>query len=236
MIPTIVNTVAVVIGGLLGLVLKGRMAERYQDAVIVAAGLVTLVLGMGMALLSGGTILIVILALVLGGLIGTALRVENGILKAGNSLWKILFPKEDVGAFGRGFLDATMLFCVGPMTIVGSIEAGLQGDYEVLFTKSALDGLMAIILAAGSGSGSGSGVVASAFSLFVIQGAITLGAGALAPVLTEAILVEIGALGGYLILMIGLNLLKIKRVKTADFLPAILLIVLFAWGRDFIAG
>ena len=227
MIATVVNTVTVIIGGLIGLFLKGKIAQRYQDSVSVGVGLVTLVLGMSMAL-SGGTILLVIPALVLGGLVGTALRVEDAILRAGDGLRKIVSPKEEGGTFARGFLDATVLFCVGPMTIVGSIEAGLQGNYDVIFTKSAMDGFMAIILAAASGAG----VVVSALSVFVIQGAITLGAGALASVVTEGILAEIGALGGYLILMIALNLLNLKRVRTADFLPAIVVVVLFAWGRD----
>jgi uncharacterized membrane protein YqgA involved in biofilm formation len=230
MIATVVNTIAVIIGGLLGLLLRGRISERYQSAVTVGVGLVTLVLGMSMAL-SGGSILLVIPSLILGGLAGTALRIEDGILKAGDSLRRIISPKEEGGTFAQGFLDATVLFCVGPMTIVGSIEAGLQGRYDVIFTKSAMDGFMAIILAASSGAG----VLVSALSVFVVQGALTLGAGALAPYVTEPILAEVGALGGYLILMISLNLLNLKRVKTADFLPAVLLVVLFAWGRDALA-
>lgn len=229
MIATIVNTVTVLLGGLIGMLLKGRIAQRYQDSVSVGVGLITLVLGMSMAL-SGGTLLLVIPALVLGGLIGTALKVEDAILKVGDGLKKFISSKEDSGSFASGFLDATVLFCVGPMTIVGSIEAGLQGNYDVIFTKSAMDGFMAIILAASSGMG----VVFSALSVLLIQGAITLGAGALAPVVTEGILAEIGALGGYLILMIALNLLNLRKVRTADFLPAIVLVVLFAWGRGFL--
>ena len=228
MIATIVNTITVIIGGFLGLLLRGRIEERYQDAVTIGVGLITLVLGMSMAL-SGGSVLLVLPSLVVGGLIGTALGIEAAILRAGDGLRRILSPKEEGGTFARGFLDATVLFCVGPMTIVGSIEAGLQANYDVLFTKSAMDGFMAIVLAAASGAG----VMASALSVLVIQGALTLGAGALAPVVTEGILGEIGALGGYLILMIALNLLKLKKVKTADFLPAILLVVALAWLRDF---
>ncbi|MCD6343969.1 MAG: DUF554 domain-containing protein, partial [Spirochaetaceae bacterium] len=133
------------------------------------------------------------------------------------------------GLFARGFLDATILFCVGPMTIVGSIEAGLQGNYDIIFTKSAMDGFMAIVLAASSGAG----VIFSALSVLVIQGGLTLGSGALAPLVTDSILAEIGALGGYLILMIALNLLNLKKVKTANFLPSLLLVILFAWGRSF---
>ncbi len=228
MIATLVNTLTVIIGGLLGLLLKGRIAEKYRDSVTVGVGLITLVLGMSMAL-SGGTILLILPALVLGGLAGTALRIEDGILKSGDVLRKLMTPGEEDGLFARGFLDATILFCVGPMTIVGSIEAGLQGNYDIIFTKSAMDGFMAIVLAASSGAG----VIFSALSVLLIQGGLTLGSGALAPLVTDSILAEIGALGGYLILMIALNLLNLKKVKTANFLPSLLLVILFAWGRSF---
>jgi len=231
MIATIVNTITVIIGGLIGLLLKGRIAERYRDSVTVGVGLITLVLGMSMAL-SGGSILLILPALVLGGLAGTALKIEAGILKGGDGIRKLISSGEDDGLFARGFLDATILFCVGPMTIVGSIEAGLQGNYDIIFTKSVMDGFMAIVLAASSGAG----VIASALSVLVIQGGITLGAGALAPLVTEGILAEIGALGGYLILMIALNLLNLKRVKTANFLPSLVLVVLFAWMRNLFAA
>lgn len=215
------------IGGLLGLSLRGRITKDSEETVSTAVGLVTLVLGMDMAL-SGGTLLIVIPALVLGGLMGTALGVEKGILKAGDSLRRIVSPGDEGGLFARGFLDATVLFCVGPMTVVGSIEAGLKGNYDVIFTKTAMDASIAVIMAAGLGAG----VAASAISILVVQGAITLAAGALSPVVTDGVLEEIGSLGGYLVLMISLNLLNVKRVKTGNYLPAIPLIVLFRWGRD----
>ena len=213
------------IGGLLGLLLRGRITKDSEETVSTAVGLVTLVLGMDMAL-SGGTLLIVIPALVLGGLMGTALGVEKGILKAGDSLRRIVSPGDEGGLFARGFLDATVLFCVGPMTVVGSIEAGLKGNYDVIFTKTAMDASIAVIMAAGLGAG----VAASAISILVVQGAITLAAGALSPVVTDGVLEEIGSLGGYLVLMISLNLLNVKRVKTGNYLPAIPLIVLLRWG------
>ena len=227
MTAVLINAGAVMIGGLLGLLLRGRITKESEETVSTAVGLVTLVLGMDMAL-SGGTLLIVIPALVLGGLMGTALGVEKGILKAGNSLRRIVSPGDEGGMFARGFLDATVLFCVGPMTVVGSIEAGLKGNYDVIFTKTAMDASIAVIMAAGLGAG----VAASAISILVVQGAITLGADALSPVVTDGVLEEIGSLGGYLVLMISLNLLNVKRVKTGNYLPAIPLIVLFRWGRD----
>ena len=227
MTAVLINAGAVMIGGLLGLSLKGRITKDSEETVSTAVGLVTLVLGMDMAL-SGGTLLIVIPALVLGGLMGTALGVERGILKAGDSLRRIVSPGDEGGAFARGFLDATVLFCVGPMTVVGSIEAGLKGNYDVIFTKTAMDASIAVIMAAGLGAG----VAASAISILVVQGAITLAADALSPVVTDGVLEEIGSLGGYLVLMISLNLLNVKRVKTGNYLPAIPLIVLFRWGRD----
>lgn len=212
------------------MILKGRITGRSRDAVTSSVGLVVLVLGMKMAL-SGGSLLLILLSLVLGGLAGTALRIESGILKAGDSLKKLISPNDEDGRFARGFLDATVLFCVGPMTIVGSIEAGLNGNYDVLFTKSALDGFMAIILAASSGAG----VIASALSVLLIQGGLTLGAEAISPFITENILAEIGALGGILILMIALNIMNLKQIKTANYLPAIILVVLFAWIKNSIS-
>ena len=224
MTAVIINTVAVALGGLLGLLFKGRITKDCEETVSIAVGLVTAVLGMDMAL-SGGTLLIVIPSLVLGGLIGTALGVENAILKAGEVLRKVVSSRDGEGLFARGFLDATVLFCVGPMTVVGSIEAGLKGNYDVIFTKTAMDASIAVIMA----SSLGGGVAASAISILLVQGAITLGANALSGVFTEGVLAEIGSLGGYLVLMISLNLLNIKRVKTGNYLPAIPLIVLFRW-------
>ncbi len=227
MIATFVNTIAVIAGGLLGLLLRGRISGRYQDAVTSGVGLVVLVLGMKMAL-TGESLLLILLALVLGGLAGTALKIESGILKAGDALRRIVSSREEDGRFAKGFLDATVLFCIGPMTIVGSVEAGLNGNYEVLFTKSALDGFMAIVLAATFGAG----VIASALSVLVVQGGITLAAGALAPYITDSILAEIGSLGGVLILMIAMNILNLKQVKTANYLPSIILVILFSWVRN----
>jgi uncharacterized membrane protein YqgA involved in biofilm formation len=227
MIATFVNTIAVIAGGLLGLLLRGRISGRYQDAVTSGVGLVVLVLGMKMAL-TGESLLLILLALVLGGLAGTALKIESGILKAGDALRRIVSSREEDGRFAKGFLDATVLFCIGPMTIVGSVEAGLNGNYDVLFTKSALDGFMAIVLAATFGAG----VIASALSVLVVQGGITLAAGALAPYITDSILAEIGSLGGVLILMIAMNILNLKQVKTANFLPSIILVILFSWVRN----
>ena len=165
MTAVLINAGAVMIGGLLGLLLRGRITKDSEETVSTAVGLVTLVLGMDMAL-SGGTLLIVIPALVLGGLMGTALGVEKGILKAGDSLRRIVSPGDEGGLFARGFLDATVLFCVGPMTVVGSIEAGLKGNYDVIFTKTAMDASIAVIMAAGLGAG----VAASAISILVVQG------------------------------------------------------------------
>jgi uncharacterized membrane protein YqgA involved in biofilm formation len=227
MIATFVNTIAVIAGGLLGLLLRGRISGRYQDAVTSGVGLVVLVLGMKMAL-TGESLLLILLALVLGGLAGTALKIESGILKAGDALRRIVSSREEDGRFAKGFLDATVLFCIGPMTIVGSVEAGLNGNYEVLFTKSALDGFMAIVLAATFGAG----VIVSALSVLVFQGGITLAAGALAPYITDSILAEIGSLGGVLILMIAMNILNLKQVKTANYLPSIILVILFSWVRN----
>ena len=224
MIITVINAAAVIAGGLLGLLLKGRVPEKYKLAVTSSIGLVTLVLGMRMAL-EGHDVQILIPSLVAGGLIGTALKIESGILKAGESLKKLIPTNEDSSMFARGFLDASILFCVGPMTIIGSIQAGLSADYSIIFTKTFLDGFMALVLA----SAFGSGVVFSALSILVIQGGITLGASALSSFFSENVLLQIGSMGGYLILMIALDLLGLKRIKTANFLPALVLAALLGY-------
>ena len=225
MIATFVNMATVLAGSLLGLWLHGRIRDRYEQTVLTAVGLFTLVLGMKMAL-EGRSVLVILVALVLGGLAGTAMRIEDRILGVGEAIKRRLPVGGDTGTFAQGFLDSSVLFCVGPMTVVGSLQAGMMGDYAVIFTKSTMDGFMAIILAGALGAG----VVFSVITILLIQGGLTLLSSLLAPLLDEAILSEVSALGGLLILMIGLNLLGLKKIRTADFTPALILIVLFAWA------
>jgi len=222
MIATIINALAVLIGSLIGLSLKGRIRDRYENNVFTALGIFTLVLGISMALKPCNP-LYMVFALVLGGLCGTWMRIEGNILVLGEWIKNRLPVSMREGPFAMGFLDATVLFCVGAMTIVGSFKAGIEKDYQLLFLKSVMDGSVAILLAAVMGWG----VALSALSVLVIQGTLTLMSGLVSPFVDPAMIDAVSAVGGLLIMMIGINLLKLKEVKTANFMPALVLIILF---------
>ncbi len=222
MIATIINAAAVIVGSVVGLLLKRRIGERIRVVLFSGIGVITLVIGMSMAL-SFERILYLALAIVLGGMTGTWIGVEDAILKLGEWLKRRFGQQDSGGEFAYGFLSASVLFCVGAMTIIGSFQAGVDGNYELLLTKSVMDGFMAILLAASLGVG----VAASAIAILVYQGGLTLLAVYLSPLVTPLLLSEITAVGGALILMIGINLLDLKRIKTADYIPAILWVILF---------
>ena len=255
MFATIVNCVAVVLGSLLGLVVAGRVKDSYKNIVFDGAGITTLVIGVSMALRSGRIVYLAI-ALIAGGLIGTWLDIEGAILRLGVVLERLTTRRKPKAAaavatggagktgkdaaiddgrsgwdFGHGFLNASVLFCVGAMALVGSFKAGTEGDYSLILTKSVLDGFMAILMTAAMGPG----VAFSALPILLYQGALTLAAGFLKPFVSDLMLAELTGIGGAFVLMIGLNLLGLKKIKTADFLPALLLIIAFVLADPLIA-
>jgi uncharacterized protein len=221
MLPTFVNAAAVVVGSLAGILLGRRISDPFREIIYAGVGVFTLIIGMIMSI-ETQRVLYLALSVVIGGLLGTWWGVENGILKLGEFL-KARFHKNAEGDFAYGFLSASVLFCVGAMTIVGSFTAGVDHDYQLLFTKSVMDGFMAILLA----SALGPGVVFSALVILVYQGSLTLLAGVVRPWVTDLMLSEISAVGGALIIMIGINLLNLRQIKTANFIPALLVIVVF---------
>ena len=169
MLATIVNALAVLAGSFLGLLFKRRLSKRYEETVYTATGIISIVIGVGMALKATHTLAFA-LALILGGLSGSFLDVEGQVLRLGEAL-KRRFAKRDSGStFASGFLDASILFCAGAMAIVGSFKAGTEGDYSLILTKSVMDGCVAVLLAATLGSG----VAFSALTVLVYQGALTL--------------------------------------------------------------
>jgi uncharacterized membrane protein YqgA involved in biofilm formation len=190
-------------------------------------------------------VLYLALSLVGGGIIGAALHVEDAVLRFGALLRRIgqrLDPKtrpavldgrpapESETSFAQGFLEASVLFCVGSMAILGSIQAGTSGDYRLLLTKSVMDGFIAILLAAGLGAG----VAASALSILAYQGLLTLLAGFLQPFISPLILGMISSVGGPMVMMIGINLLGLRKIPTANFLPALVLAVAFGLANPWI--
>lgn len=213
---TLVNCATVICGGGLGLAFSGRLPETFRRTVFTGLGLATLAIGLSMALKMQNP-LIVIFATCLGGIMGAALAMDARLNGLGERLKRLARSKND--RFTEGLVTAFLLFCVGSLTILGAFDEGLRGDATLLYTKSVLDGFAALALA----STFGMGVVASVVPLFAYQTTLTLFAGSLAPFVSPAMLAELTATGGLLIVGIGLNLLDLKKIPLADFLPALAL-------------
>lgn len=220
MLGVIVNTGAIILGGVIGLLLKKGLSESIKNIVITAIGLSTIVIGIGSAILSEN-ILLLILSLVSGGIIGTLLQIDNRLERFGKNIEEKYASEE--GGFAKGFVLATLIYCIGAMAIVGSIEAGVEGDNTTLYIKSILDGVTAIIFTASLGYG----VIFSSIPVLIYQGAIVLLGIQIEPLLTEEIINEMSAVGGVLILGIGLNLLDIKKIPLGDLLPAVFIPLIY---------
>ena len=215
MTGTLLNTLAVVIGASLGLLLGQRLPDRMRTTVMHGLGLVTLVAGLRMAL-GTANILIVMGSILLGGVIGEWLRIEDGLQMLGDRL-QARFKSSSSASLAEGFVTASLIFCVGPMAILGSIRDGMVGDYSLLAIKSLLDGFASLALAASLGIG----VLFSAASVLVMQGSISLLAAVAKVGLSEAMVTEMSAAGGVVMMGISLLLLDLKRIRVASLLPAI---------------
>ena len=221
---TIVNVVAVLVGSGIGLAIGNRLPERLQRVITTGLGLSTLLIGMQMAL-KVQNLLVVIASMVIGGVIGELLRIETGLERAGE--WLKTQARSGSGTFVTGYVTASLVFCVGPMTIVGSIQEGISGNPDIIYTKSLLDGAASVAFA----SSLGIGVSFAAVTVLVLQGALTLLGKHLAFLLRPEILNELTATGGLLILAIGLLLLDVKRLRVANLLPALAVAVLLTAAR-----
>ncbi len=221
---TIVNVVAVLVGSGIGLAVGNRLSERFQRIITTGLGLSVLLIGVQMAL-KVQNMLVVIASMVLGGLIGEFLGIEAGLERAGE--WLKARARTGSGTFVTGYVTASLVFCVGPMTIVGSIQEGMSGNAEIIYMKSMLDGAASIAFA----SSLGVGVSFAAITVLVLQGALTLLGKQLAFLLRPEILNELTATGGLLILAIGLLLLEVKRLRVANLLPALVVAVLLTAAR-----
>jgi len=223
-IGTIINAAAVVAGSLIGIVLKHRYPERLKDIFFQAIGLVTLVIGVRMAL-QVENILALIFSLLLGGVAGELLGLEERIERGTQKLKGRLARgggRSGEGRFSEGLVTAFLIFCMGSMTIVGSIDEGLRGDRSILLTKSVMDGFTSIALA----STFGTGVLFSAFPLLLFQGAITILASVSQRFFTPLMVSQLTAVGGTMLLGLGIGLLQIRKIKVINFLPALLIVVL----------
>ncbi|HET89852.1 MAG TPA: DUF554 domain-containing protein [Chloroflexi bacterium] len=225
-IGTLINVVTVVIGGSAGLLLGARLPERMRETIMHGLGLLTIVIGVQLTL-ETDNILIVLGSLLVGGIVGEWLGIESRIDRLGRWLEQRTSRSGEQAAgqpslststqFSQAFLSASLLFCVGPMTILGSIQDGLTGDYTLLAVKATLDGFAALAFA----STMGPGVLFSALTVLIYQGALTLGAGWASAVLTDPMVAEMTATGGVLMLALGLGLLEIKRIRAGNLLPAL---------------
>ena len=215
MIGTAINVGAILVGSLAGSSVGSRLPERMRTTVLNGLGLLTVLIGLQMAL-ETKNILVVMGALLLGGITGEILRISEGLDKLGDFLQSIL-AQGGSRNFSEGFITASLVFCVGPMAVLGSIQDGLTGDYRLLTIKSLLDGFASVAFSASMGWS----VACSAVSILLYQGAITLFAGMLSKWLSDPMIAEMTATGGLLIVGIGLKLLNIKDVRLANFLPAL---------------
>ena len=212
------NAVAIIAGGLLGCLLRGGIKEKLRDTINYGLALCVMIIGVSGALKTDDT-LVMIVSVIVGSVIGEWLRIEDGITRLGDWAQSKL-AKGDTG-FSAGFVSASLLFCVGAMAVVGALEAGLQNKPDTLLAKSALDGVFSIILA----STYGPGVIFSAVPVLIYQGAIALLAGVLSPLLTDALITEMSAVGSLLIVAIGINSMEClkSRIRVGNMLPAILI-------------
>ena len=221
----IVNTGTVLAGSLLGLLFKKGIPEKVNRAVMIALGLFTLYIGMDGAL-GAQSPLIVVASLVLGAIVGTLLDIDGAINRLG--LWAERRFNRGEGekvSLAEGFMTASLLFCVGAMTVNGAIEAGVQGKNTLFYTKALMDLCSSMMLAAGLGLG----VMLSAAFVLVFQGLLVLLAGWIAPVLTPAAIAEMTAAGSLIMVGLGLNLLGVTKIKVADYLPAIVIAPVICW-------
>lgn len=227
MTGTFLNIVTVLIGGVIGLIFGARIPEKLKATVIAGMGLFTAAMGLQMFLKTENP-LIVLGALLIGTLLGEWWRIEDGLQNLGKYLDQKFSKADDDGSnkFVRGFLTASLLFCVGPMTILGSIQDGLTGDYNLLAVKSVLDGFAALAFA----STLGVGVMFSTIIILVYQGGISLLAAQLNAVITTSMMNELTATGGVILLGLATSsLLEIKKIRVGNMLPGLLVAPLIVW-------
>lgn len=222
MLGTIVNAVAVIIGAAIGMLLKKGLPERMADTLMKGLGLCTLFLGISGSL-KGENTLIIILSIVIGTIIGEALNLEGKINQLGNWL-ENRFASKNEGrvSIAEGFVTASLLFCVGALAIVGSLQSGLQGNHETLFNKSMIDAVAALIFA----STLGIGVMFSAVLVFLYQGSITILAQWIAPYLTDTVINEMTCVGSIVLIGLALNMLEITKLRIMNYVPAIFMPIL----------
>ncbi len=223
------NTLTVIIGSLVGLAFKRGIPKKLTDAMMCAIGICTVYIGISGAVNAGAdneaNPIIMIIAIAAGAALGTLLNIDGALGRLGAAVEKkVSKDKDGSGRIAEGFVSACLLFCVGSMTVVGGLNAGISGDNTLYYTKGILDFVSGMALSVSFGIG----VLFSSLFVLLFQGAIVLGAGFIEPLLTSHMISEMNCTGSLLILVIGLNLIGITKIKVADYLPAILIAMLLA--------
>ncbi|MBM7561363.1 DUF554 domain-containing protein [Fusibacter tunisiensis] len=221
MLGTIVNALAIVVGGFAGVLLKGGLPEKMSTTIMQGVGLAVILLGLSSAMEGMPYIMEIIFFLVIGTVIGEWIDIEKRLEKIGDRL-EVRFSRGG-STFSKGFVAASLLYCVGAMAIMGALESGLNGNHEILFAKSVLDGITSIVFA----STLGVGVIFSAASVLIYQGSITLLAGGAAEILTETVVLQMSATGGLLIVGLGLSMVLSSKIRVANMLPSVLLPIVY---------
>ncbi len=212
----IVNALAIIAGGSVGLLLKSGLPERFNKTLMQALGLSVLLIGLqGSMAMKGEDTLLVIFSLIIGGCIGEAINIEKRLEDFGHGVQE-RFEKLG-GSFSKGFVTSSLIYCVGSMAIMGALQSGLEGKHDILFAKSVLDGVLSVVLA----STLGIGVLASSVPILIYQGGIALGASFLKPLLIPEVVSQMSVAGGLLIAAIGINIMEIGRIKVGNLLPAV---------------
>lgn len=218
MIGTLINCVTIIVGSTVGLLLRKGMKPGVSQTVMQGIGLCTILIGMSGALKTANTLL-VILSMVIGGMVGSLIDIDGELQRLGAYAQRKLTRGAPEGStFAQGFVTASLVFCVGAMAVVGALDSGIRGDHSTLIAKSVMDGVAAIVFA----SSLGIGVMLSVVPVLIYQGAIALLGTLIAPLLSDVVVTEMSAVGGLLIVGIGLNMLLDKDIKVANLLPAIL--------------
>lgn len=220
-IGSLINAVAIIVGGLAGLAVQKGIQKRFESLLMDALALVILLIGL-MSALKTQNIMLMVISLAAGGLIGEALRLEDRLHDLALSAEKRFLPAPANSGEGRlaaGLVHASLVFCIGSMAIIGSLESGLAGRHDTLLAKALLDGIIAVFFAASLGPG----VILSAIPVLIYEGAMTAGAAALSNLMTEPMLIEISAVGGILIMAIGINMSRLKEIKVVNLLPSLII-------------
>lgn len=220
LLGTIVNFSAIIVGSLIGLLVKGGVPEKISNTIMQGLALCVIYIGVSGAI-KGSNVMLIIISSVIGGLIGELVDIDNLLKKLGDKI-ENTFKGRGI-KISEGFVTASLLFCVGSMAIVGSLESGLQGNNKILFAKSILDGIASIIFS----STLGIGVMLSSVSVLLYQGIITIAASGLKALLIQSVITDMTAIGSLLIMGIGFNMLGMSKIKVANLLPAVFIPIFY---------